>query len=168
MGETFYARFVPSVGQFLSFRVASSSPKPVPHLGPVGPKAPEHSHLCTLSDTALLQMWMSNPRVKAFWGDYTPTFLTTSLSLPHSFPVIGLWDGVPFGYFEIYWVKEDILGRHLGDLTDNWDRGVHVLIGEEWARGRVPIWLTALLHWCLCIDYRTMNVCLEPRIDNER
>ena len=168
MGETFYARFIPSVGQYLSFRVASSSPRAVPHLGPTGPKAPENSHLCTLSDTALLQMWMSRPRVSAFWGEYTPNFLNDALDSSHSFPVIGLWDGVPFGYFEIYWVKEDILGRHLGQDSGSWDRGLHILIGEEWARGRVPLWLTALVHFCFTTDYRTMNVCLEPRIDNER
>ena len=168
MGETFYARYVPSVSQFLSFRVASSSPRPVPHLGPTGPKAPENSHLSTLSDTALLQMWFKNPRVKEFWGEYSNSFLEKALNSHHSFPVIGLWDGVPFGYFEIYWVKEDILGKHLGGEAGDWDRGLHVLVGEEWARGRVPTWLTALVHWSFNADYRTMNVCLEPRVDNER
>ncbi|KAL6852565.1 hypothetical protein ACO1O0_007111 [Amphichorda felina] len=168
MGETFYSRFIPSVGQFLSFRVASSSPHPVPHLGPTGPRPPENAHLCTLSDTALLQMWLNNPRVKQFWGDYKHSFLHKALDSTHSFPAIGLWDGVPFGYFEIYWVKEDILGKHLGGEAEDWDRGLHVLIGEEWARGRVQKWLTALVHWCFAADYRTMNTCLEPRIDNER
>ncbi|KAK7431862.1 hypothetical protein QQZ08_001480 [Neonectria magnoliae] len=168
MGEVFYTRFVPSVGQYLSFRVASASPKPVPYYGPVGLQPPDHAHLTTLSDTSLLEMWMAKPRVNAFWNDYNPDFLTNSLNLPHSFPVIGQWDGVPFGYFEIYWVKEDILGFHLGSEAGEWDRGLHVLIGEEWARGRVPIWLSGLVHWCLTSDYRTMNVCLEPRVDNAR
>jgi len=111
---------------------------------------------------------MSSPRVKEFWGDYSPEFLSNSLRSTHSFPTIGLWDGVPFGYFEIYWVKEDILGRNLGADAGDWDRGLHVLIGEEWARGRVPVWLSALAHWCFTVDYRTMNICLEPRIDNDR
>ena len=168
MGETFYTRFVPSIGQYLSFRVASISPKPVPHLGPVGPSSQENSHLTTMSDTALLQMWLSKPRVNEFWGDYTPNFLTAALNQKNSFPVIGLWDGVPFGYFEVYWVKEDRLGQVLGNDSEPWDRGLHVIIGEEWARGRVPIWLTGLVHWAFCVDYRTMNVCMEPRVDNER
>jgi hypothetical protein len=168
MGEVFYTRFVPSVCQYLSFRVASISPNPVPYLGPVGPKPPEQTHLSALSDTALLKTWMSKPRVSAFWNDYNPQFLTNSLNSTNSFPVIGMWDGVPFGYFEIYWVKEDILGQHLGSDAGDWDRGLHVLIGEEWARGRVPIWLTGLVHWCLTSDYRTMNICLEPRVDNAR
>lgn len=168
MGEIFYNRFVPSVGQYLSFRVASISPDPVLYLGPLGHKGQEHAHLCALSDSALLQSWMAQPRVKAFWGEYSPGFLATALSSKHSFPVIGLWDGVPFGYFEIYWVKEDLLGRHLGSEAGDWDRGLHVLVGEEWARGRVPIWILSLVHWALAADFRTMNVCLEPRIDNEK
>jgi len=166
MGETFYTRFVPSVGQYLSFRVASIAPAPLPHLGPVSHKAPEHTHLCTMSDTSLLQMWMASPRVKPFWGEYTPNFLTNALNSAHSFPAIGCWDGVPFGYFEIYWVKEDILGQHVGDDAAAFDRGLHVMIGEEWARGRVPIWLGGLIHWSLSADLRTMNMCMEPRVDN--
>ncbi|KAF4122010.1 AlcB [Geosmithia morbida] len=169
MGETFYSRFVPSVGQYLSFRVASSSPKPVPHLGPVGPDPPqEHQHLTGLSDTALMRRWLSNPRVSRFWGEYFPGFLEGALKSRHSFPAIGLWDGVPFGFFEVYWVKEDMLGHYLNGEAADWDRGLHVMVGEEWARGRVSKWLSALVHWCLLVDYRTMNICLEPRIDNER
>ncbi|KAK7949125.1 uncharacterized protein PG986_010011 [Apiospora aurea] len=166
MGEIFYTRFVPSVGKYLSFRVASASSQPVPHLGPETPGEKENAHLTTLSDAGLLERWLSNPRVSAFWGQYHENFLTDSLKSQNSFPVIGMWDGVPFGYFEIYWVKEDILGRHVS--ADDWDRGLHVLVGEEWARGLVPAWLSSLVHWCLQSDYRTMNICLEPRVDNER
>lgn len=168
MGEVFYARFVPSVNQYLSFRVASASPNAVPYLGPIGPKGPENTHLTKLSDTGLLDLWMSKPRVSAFWQEYNPEFLTNALKQPHSFPVIGMWDGVPFGYFEIYWVKEDLLGQYLGGEAAEYDRGLHCLIGEEWARGRVSTWLTGLVHWCLTSDYRTMNICLEPRVDNAR
>ncbi|KAL2260852.1 hypothetical protein VTK26DRAFT_5034 [Humicola hyalothermophila] len=168
MGEVFYTRFIPSVGQYLSFRVASISPKPVPYLGPVGPKPPSQSHLCSMTDTALLETWHAKPRVSAFWGQYGSMFLANALQSRHSFPVIGLWDGVPFGYFELYWVKEDLLGRYAGATIDDWDRGCHVLIGEEWARGRVQTWLTSLVHWMFCADYRTMSICLEPRVDNTR
>ncbi|KAI1281512.1 acyl-CoA N-acyltransferase [Xylaria sp. FL0933] len=170
MGETFYARFVPSVGKYISFRVASLSTGPVPHLGPVGKaeKDREHAHLCSLSDSALLQGWLSKPRVSAFWGDYYENFLSDALKSQHSFPAIGLWDGVPFGYFEIYWVKEDQLGRHMGNDAEDFDRGMHVLVGEEWARGKVATWLSSLVQWCWQADSRTMNVYLEPRVDNTR
>lgn len=168
MGEVFYSRFIPSVGQYLAFRVASASPRPVPYPGPVGPDPPNQPHLCTLTDAELLERWHRNPRVSAFWGKYTPGMLTNALRSRHSFPAIGMWDGVPFGYFELYWVKEDLLGRHAGSDVDDWDRGCHVLVGEEWARGRVQTWLTSLVHWLFSVDYRTMSVCVEPRVDNER
>ncbi len=168
MGEIFYTRFVPSVGKYLSFRVASLAPRPVPHLGPISPGERENTHLNTLCDTSLIQMWLSNPRVTAFWGEYHPKFLSTAFQSHHSFPAIAMWDGVPFGYFEIYWVKEDQLGRYMGNEAQDFDRGIHVLIGEEWARGRVQQWLSSLIHWCLQADYRTMNICLEPRVDNAR
>ncbi|KAI0136750.1 acyl-CoA N-acyltransferase [Xylariales sp. AK1849] len=166
LGEIFYTRFIPSVGKYLSLRVASSSTRPVPYLGPVGTHDREHTHLSTLTDSSLLRMWLSNPRVSAFWGGYHSTFLTDALQSKHSFPVIGLWDGAPFGYFEIYWVKEDHLGKHIN--ADDFDRGVHVLVGEEWARGKLPQWMSSLTHWVLQADNRTMSVCLEPRVDNHR
>jgi N5-hydroxyornithine acetyltransferase len=169
MGEIFYTRFIPSVGQYLSFRVASLASHPLPYVGPVGPKPSTLLDHKPLSDADLLQRWYSNPRVSAFWGKYASENLEKALKSKHSFPVIGMWDGVPFGYFELYWVKEDILGQYIGGgAADDWDRGVHVLIGEEWARGRVQSWLTSLAHWTFTADYRTMSLSLEPRVDNAR
>ncbi|OAA63142.1 Acyl-CoA N-acyltransferase [Cordyceps fumosorosea ARSEF 2679] len=168
MGELFYSRFLPSVGRYLSFRVASLSPEPVPYFGPLGPKPPDRPELTSLSDAQLLESWFAKPRVAAFWGKFTPEFLPNALQSNHSFPAIGLWDGVPFGYFEIYWVKEDILGKVLGGEAGDFDRGLHVMVGEEWARGRASEWMTSLVHWCFTTDMRTMNICLEPRIDNDR
>ncbi|KAK0649195.1 acyl-CoA N-acyltransferase [Cercophora newfieldiana] len=169
MGEVFYTRFVPSVGQYLAFRVASLATEPVPYMGPLGPKPPTPLNYKPLADVDLLQKWYSNPRVSAFWGKYAADNLQKALKSRHSFPVIGMWDGVPFGYFELYWVKEDILGQYIGGVAaDDWDRGVHVLIGEEWARGRVQSWLTSLAQWTFNSDYRTMSLSLEPRVDNAR
>jgi RimJ/RimL family protein N-acetyltransferase len=129
-----------------------------------------------MSDLQLLHKWMNNPRVSKFWGCAGPVsnqeaFLKSNLESRHSFPVIGCWDGKPFGYFEIYWVAEDILGRHLSSgEVEPWDRGVHVLVGEEEFRGkqRLRCWLTSLVNWAWCSDYRTNNFVLEPRVDNER
>lgn len=94
-----------------------------------------------------------------------------ALNDKHSFPVIGCWDGKPFGYFEIYWVKEDQLGNHITgrDFTDR-DRGFHALVGEEEFRGahRVKIWMSALVHYCWLADQRTENVLVEPSIENEK
>lgn len=169
-GEVFYSRFVPSANQYLSLRVASLSPQAVPYLGPKGPQDPiaEAATLTALSDTDLMKKWFSSPRVSKFWGNWEDNFLEVGLSSQHSFPVIAMWDGVPFGYFEIYWVKEDILGVLVGAPTDDFDRGLHVFIGEEWARGRVQQWLSSIVQYILTSDYRTQSVCIEPRVDNTR
>jgi hypothetical protein len=118
---------------------------------------------------------MNEPRVSAFWGCDGPQskqeeHLRKALTSKNSFPAIGLWDDKPFGYFELYWVKEDILGKYLGGSAGDFDRGIHALVGESEFRGkhRVSCWLTALAHWALINDYRTNAVVLEPRVDNER
>ena len=195
-GETFYTRYIPSVNQYLSFRTASLSPKLSTYHGPVAGGMgknflPPHSGVSTAGalpslgnmnmniyprDTDLLHTWMNNPRVAAAWGVSGPaevqeTFLTEGLKNRHSFPVIGCWDGKPFGYFEIYWVKEDVLGRHLSakDVGD-FDRGLHCLVGEQEFRGshRVRVWMSALIHYCWLADPRTEKVLMEPRADNEK
>jgi len=208
-GEIFYTRYVPSVGQYLSFRTASLSLRPVAHNGPssstslnppkqhsqtpplsslpahisvasiadLTPPSPsaEPQDTALMTDLQLLNKWMNSPRVSKFWGCAGPqsrqeAFLLNNLTSKHSFPAIGLWDGKPFGYFEIYWVKEDILGKHLGNGAGDYDRGFHVLVGEEDFRGkhRVKCWITSLAHWAFVQDYRTNSVVLEPRVDNER
>jgi hypothetical protein len=193
-GEIFYTRYVPSVGQYLSLRVASISSKPLRHKGPVAsstlsnhnwrnsqasimpePIVPTMGLLgLGLSDSDYLHKWMNEPRVSHFWGEAGPQahqeeFLKNGLRNKNSFPVIGCWDGKPFGYFEIYWVKEDNVGKYLGGNVHDYDRGIHCLVGEEEFRGpqRVKIWLSALVHYCWLSDNRTETVVMEPRVDNE-
>ncbi|KAL2433838.1 Acyltransferase sidL [Exophiala dermatitidis] len=193
-GETFYSRYIPSLQQWLSFRVPTLSPKPCPHphFTPLGGSMPATmpSHgggvsvatLPTLANFAerppdldLLHKWMNDPRVNLAWGAAGPAstqrkFLEDGLKSRHSFPVYGCWDGKPFGYFEVYWVKEDKLGRLLGGDVGNYTRGLHVLVGEPEFRGphRVKVWLSALVHYCFLADYRTETVMLEPRVDNTK
>jgi len=207
-GEVFYTRFIPSVGQYLAFRVASLSTKPVAYNGPTSPLNLQKSHpaptalsslpahisasstadpipptttastddTSLMNDTQLLHNWMNKERVSKFWGCsgdqiVQDSFLRKNMMSRHSFPVIGLWDGKPFGYFEIYWAKEDVLGKQLGaDRVGDFDRGWHVLVGEEEFRGpkRVRCWATSLAHWAFDQDYRTNAVVLEPRVDNQR
>lgn len=176
-GEVFYVRYIPSVQQYLSFRVPylpSSKPQSDPATPPLSINSIEHQFQNMPSDLDVVHRWMNNPRVNAAWGESGPPehqaeFLRTNLRNKHSFPVIGCWDGKPFGYFEIYWVKEDRLGQLLGG-AENYDRGIHLLIGEQEYRGphRVAIWLSALVHYCWLADLRTQTVMLEPRVDNEK
>lgn len=211
-GEMFYARYVPSLGQYLSFRVASLSPHPVILRGPTSATAPDamlspgvreslrrgpgnatppsfsdsvvptfkglkvdDTEASNLSDVELLHKWMNDERVSYSWGEQGPQshqedFLKHCLTSKHSFPVIGSFDNKPFGFFEIYWVKEDRLYPHLGGQVDDWDRGLHCLVGEQEFRGphRVKVWLSALVHYCWLADLRTNVVMMEPRVDNEK
>ncbi|KAI9831482.1 MAG: hypothetical protein M1826_003372 [Phylliscum demangeonii] len=190
--ETFYTRYIPSLGQHLSFRVVClppaaaatpsplhatpSSSLPLPTPPPPSNETPPHS---AAHDIELLHKWMNDDRVAYYWGERGPAahqaaFLRAGLSQRHSFPAIGCWDGRAFGYVEIYWVREDRLGRHLsvagGDMCDMWDRGLHCLVGEQAFRGwhRFRVWMSALVHYCFLADCRTQNVWLEPRVDNTK
>ncbi|KAI9814605.1 MAG: hypothetical protein M1827_003161 [Pycnora praestabilis] len=191
-GETFYTRYVQSLNQYISFRVASFSSKSPTHSGPgfghsthnfLGPNSgvteatlPSISSLTVQPcDSELLHKWMNDPRVSHYWGEagpqsYQESFLRKGLQNKHSFPIIGCWDGKPFAYFEIYWVKEDNLGKYLGGEVNDYDRGIHCLVGEQEFRGghRVKVWLSALVHYCWLADYRTQSIMLEPRIDNQK
>lgn len=187
-GEVLYIRYIPSVQQYLSFRVPYFTPSSKQFDLPIK-SASHHSHSSSASsaigmqqpqaqdgptDLELLHKWMNDPRVNAAWGEGGPIakqeeFLRHNLTARHSFPVLGCWDGKPFGYFEIYWAKEDRVGPLLGGL-DNYDRGIHLLVGEQEYRGahRVAIWLSSLVHYCWLADMRTQMVMLEPRVDNEK
>ncbi|CAK4000142.1 Hypothetical predicted protein [Lecanosticta acicola] len=205
-GETLYTRFIPSLGQYLSFRVASLSKRPIVYSGPFSqhaggadplssgrdilrnttansdPTVPTVNHASSsseatdtsrMTDLELLHKWMNEPRVALAWGEDGPIshqeeFLKHGLTSRHSIPVIGCFDGKPFGFFEIYWVKEDKLAQYMGGDVGDWDRGLHVLVGEQEFRGphRIKVWMSALVHYCLLADSRTNAVMLEPRVDN--
>ncbi|KAJ5964232.1 Acyl-CoA N-acyltransferase [Penicillium vulpinum] len=180
-GEVFYVRYIPSLSQYLSFRVAfvpmtsqssGSGSRPGTPVSNSVTSIAQHLTEDISSDLDTLHRWMNVPRVEAMWAEGGPRpvqekFLLASLTSRHSFPAIGCWDGKPFGYFEIYWVKEDPLGR-LVDHVGNYDRGIHLLVGEQEFRGahRVAVWLSALVHHCFLADLRTESVVLEPRVDN--
>ncbi|KAJ5893821.1 hypothetical protein N7495_005512 [Penicillium taxi] len=185
-GEIFYTRHVPSVDQYIAFRIpflpmiksaagkGSRPSTPIQAANSSFSGIEQHLYQGASSDLEILHRWMNDPRVEAMWGEGGPQsvqekFLMGNLTSRHSFPVFGCWDGKPFGYFEIYWVKEDRLGRLL-DRVDNYDRGIHLLVGEQEFRGphRVAIWLSALVHHCFLSDMRTEAVYLEPRVDNAK
>ena len=127
------------------------------------------------TDVELLHKWMNDERVAYSWGESGPiehqqAFLEAAMQSRHSFPAIGCFDGKPFGFFEIYWTKEDKLSAYIGSDCRDWDRGLHVLVGEQEFRGphRVRVWLSALVHYCWLADMRTEQVFMEPRVDNEK
>ena len=125
------------------------------------------------TDLERFNRWQNDPRVSAFWEE------TGSIEVhrshlqkldddPHSLMLIGCFDDQPFGYFEVYWAKEDRLGRYYD--ADHYDRGMHMLVGEAHHRGpqKVRSWLSALSHYLLLDEPRTQRLVSEPRADNDR
>ncbi|KAL1953388.1 hypothetical protein VTO42DRAFT_2959 [Malbranchea cinnamomea] len=191
-GEVFYTRYVPSVGKTLSFRVPKLPSKKLPLLDSFLNHRRKSSSMTSLSavetlaissddsrerafesDVDVLHRWMNKPRVSSAWGLSGPLstqerFLEQQLCDRHLFPAFGCWDNKPFGYFEIYWLKEDKLSRLLPSPADNWDRGIRALIGQDDCTGEhlTQVWLNALVHYCWLADNRTHTVLSEPRVDN--
>lgn len=124
-------------------------------------------------DLPVFHKWMNDPRVSAIWQDqgdldYHRKFLSERLSDPRTLPLIGSFGGTPFGYFELYWAKEDRLGPHYD--ADTHDRGWHVAIGEEAFRGKrfLGAWLPSLMHYMFLADPRTRRIVGEPVHDHQQ
>ena len=117
--------------------------------------------------------WMNDGRVSYFWElnqskDELRAYLETLQAKPHSYPLIGCFDGEEAGYFETYWVREDRLGPYYD--SQNYDRGWHGLIGERKHLGKVKTgaWLRGLAHYLFLDCPLTENILGEPRVDNAK
>lgn len=145
-----YRRYDPQVKRTLSLRVADVA-----------------------RDAEHFTAWMNSPRVNAFWEMAGPqaeqeAYLRKQLDSSYCYPLIGSFDDQPFGYFEIYWAAEDRIGRHY--RWQPFDRGLHMLVGEEQWRGAQYIrsWLRGLSHYLYLDEPRTTRIVAEPRYDNQR
>lgn len=145
-----YRRFVPRLGRTFTLRLIE----------------PERDH-------ERFVRWMHLPRVAEFWEQAWPenelaAFVELRLADPHTLPLIGEFDGRPFGYFELYWAAEDRLAPYYPWAP--FDRGLHLLVGEEDVRGPqfVDAWLGGLSHYAYLAEPRTTRLVLEPRHDNRR
>ena len=145
-----YRRFDNRLGQWISFRTIDAT-----------------------RDLERFNGWQNNRRVRHFWQEGGTLaehrdYLGRIAADPHIFSVISCFDDEPFGYFEVYWAKDDRIapfypvGEH--------DRGLHMLVGEERHRGphKVASWLAALAHYLFLDDPRTETLVAEPRSDNEK
>lgn len=190
-GEVFYVRYIPSVHKYISFRapyLPSSSSEEQFSSTPRTPSisAIRQQYQNMPSDLDRIRKWMNDSATNTDWVEtWGPSnqndqevsplsdrngeeeFLRAHLRNRHSFPAIGCWDGKPFGYFQIYWVKESPLG--LGADADNYDRGIHSLYSDPQFTGPLhwTIWLSALVHYCWLADIRTQTVTVELKMDNK-
>lgn len=139
-----YARFIPWLDQVLSFRALDIE-----------------------ADLECFNRWMNDPQVDKVWeegGDLNRhrSYLQKRIADPHMLPLIGCFDDQPFGYFEIYWAKENRLGPYYD--ADDYDRGWHVAVGEPAFRGKawITAWLPSLMHFMFLDDPRTQRIVGEP------
>lgn len=145
---TVYRRHIPWLDRTLSFRVINI----------------EH-------DLERFSHWMNDPVVANAWreeGDLVKhrAYLEGIAADPHAIGLIGCLNGEAFGYFEVYWAKEDRVAPFYD--ADDFDRGWHVLIGESRFRGKpfVTAWMPSLSHYLFLDDCRTQRIVIEPRSDN--
>lgn len=139
-----YSRHIPWLGQAVSFRPVEVA-----------------------RDLDLFHGWMNDPRVDAFFEeagsrDTHAGYLEARLADPHMLPLIGSFGDSPFGYFEVYWAKENRIAPFY-DVQD-YDRGWHCVVGEDAFRGRqfITAWLPSLMHFILLDDDRTQRIVGEP------
>lgn len=125
------------------------------------------------TDLERFNRWQNSPRVLAFWQeggslDHHRAYLRRLADDPHTLTLVGCFDDEPFAYFEAYWAKEDRIAPFYA--VDDYDRGIHMLVGEEHHRGphKVAAWLAGLTHYLFLDDPRTRRVVAEPRADNAR
>ncbi|GGP68797.1 GNAT family N-acetyltransferase [Streptomyces sindenensis] len=91
-------------------------------------------------DLPVISRWMNDPAVAAFWELAGPQSVTADHIRPQlegdgrSVPCLGVLDGTPMSYWEIYRADLDPLARHYPARPH--DTGVHLLVGGVKNRGR--------------------------------
>jgi RimJ/RimL family protein N-acetyltransferase len=123
-------------------------------------------------DLALVADWMNDPAVATFWNLDGPPEVTAQHirgQLPgdgRSVPCLGLLDGQPMSYWEIYRADLDPLARHYPARPH--DTGIHLLLGPRESRGRGlgSILLHAVTDRILQARPTCSRVVAEPDIHN--
>ncbi|WP_089140407.1 GNAT family N-acetyltransferase [Vibrio rumoiensis] len=124
-------------------------------------------------DLTTFHQWHNHPLTSPVWElegslEMHSQYLKKLEQDPHQFAVIGEFDGVAFGYFEVYWAAEDRLGPYYE--CQDYDRGVHILVGNFDYRGGTyfDAWGKSILHYCFLVEPQTMNTVGEPNAKNHR
>ncbi|MFF3624030.1 GNAT family N-acetyltransferase [Streptomyces sp. NPDC002467] len=123
-------------------------------------------------DLRLLSGWMNDPEVDAYWELAGPEAVTEAHLRAQfdgdgrSIPCLGLLDGTPMSYWEIYRADLDPLSRYYPARPD--DTGIHLLIGDGTNRGRGlgTTLLRAVADLVLDNRPRCTRVIAEPDIRN--
>ncbi|QXE34310.1 acetyltransferase [Streptomyces sp. GMY02] len=128
--------------------------------------------VCIERDLSLVSRWMNDPAVAAFWELAGPESVTAAHLRPQldgdgrSVPCLGVLDGVPMSYWEIYRADLDPLARHYPARPH--DTGIHLLLGGVADRGRGvgTVLLRAVSDLILDHRPRCGRVIAEPDLRN--
>lgn len=123
-------------------------------------------------DLAVISRWMNDPAVAAFWELAGPESVTAAhlhrqlAGDGRSVPCLGVLDGTPMSYWEIYRADLDPLARHYPARPH--DMGIHLLIGGVGNRGRGigTVLLRAVADLVLDHRPRCGRVVAEPDLRN--
>ncbi|WP_431982852.1 GNAT family N-acetyltransferase [Streptomyces qinglanensis] len=123
-------------------------------------------------DLPLLTGWMNDPVVAAFWELAGPERVTEAHVRPQldgdgrSMPCLGVLDGVPMSYWELYRADLDPLARYCRVRPH--DTGVHLLVGGAAHRGRGlgTLLLRTVADLVLAQRPRCPRVLAEPDVRN--
>lgn len=155
-GQVLYKRYCPIVGQMLDFTYFD-----------LGSKEGVSAHL------EAFHRWHNDERISKSWNEAGSfqkhaEYVKGVMNDPAVLPIMMSWDGELMGYAEIVWLKENHVGTYIPNGPKDWDRGMHVLVGEEKFRGsdRAQAWLRSIHHYCFLADPRTERAIGEPRADN--
>ncbi|KAH0826370.1 acyl-CoA N-acyltransferase [Lanmaoa asiatica] len=117
--------------------------------------------------------WHNDDRVNSGWNERGSLeqhrqYVHDILNNPAVLPMMMSWDGELMGYLEIVYVKENHVATYVPGGAKEWDRGIHVLVGEERFRGweRAQAWLRSIHHYIFLADPRTEHAIGEPKAGN--
>ncbi|KAG6849893.1 hypothetical protein H0H93_003907 [Arthromyces matolae] len=158
-GEVLYRRYCAAIGKCLEF-VAFDIGKP-------------HSDGGLSRHMAAFHKWHNDERINSAWGERGSLethrdYVNNVLADPGVLPIMMCWDGDLMGYVEIVWAKENHVAQYYpsGCVVGDWERGLHVLVGENKFLGASELWLRSLVHYIFLADYRTDRVVGEPKQSN--
>lgn len=133
-GEVLYRRWCAGVRQTIEFTYIDLGAGDAE--GPGGRSEPS-KHL------AAFHKWHNDERVNSAWSERGTLeahrkYLEGVLADPGVVPCMMSWDGELMGYVEMVWVKENHVAHHYphGVVVGDWERGLHVLVGEDKFLGR--------------------------------
>ncbi|KAL1943902.1 hypothetical protein VTO73DRAFT_3720 [Trametes versicolor] len=164
-GAVVYRRYVPSLGQTVEFV----------HIDPEGsgPLVECEGEMVS-PHLATFHRWHNSEHVNRGWGERGPLskhrdYMRAMLADPGALAVMMCWDGELMGYSELVYIKENHVAPYVPEGARDYDRGLHILVGEEKYRGihRSKAWIAAIHHFLFLSDPRTERVIGEPKATND-